>query len=113
MFQYVSEKALREILRIMHSVPAAAYETVKRPPIDLAKLRQRGPRGLRFGLAAPGCEHHAPVGRRKQIALAVLVPHTGIHANRFYQDHRRKASHKKNLNFVQHALRNPFVKGKH
>ena len=35
----VGEKALREILRIVHGVSAAAHETVKRRPIVLAKLR--------------------------------------------------------------------------
>jgi hypothetical protein len=39
MFQQIGEKALREILRIVHSVPATAHETVKRRPIYLAKLR--------------------------------------------------------------------------
>jgi hypothetical protein len=81
MFQQVSEKALREILRIVHSVPAAAHESVKRSPIGLAKLRQRGPRNLRFGLAPPRRENHAPMRQRKQIALTVLVPLAGIHVN--------------------------------
>ena len=112
MFDQVSEKALREILRIMHGVPAAAHETVKRRPIGLAKLRERGLRNLWVGLAPPRCENHAPVGRRKQIALAMPVPCRGIHISDFYQDRRRKASRKKNYDSVQHALRNPFVKGK-
>jgi hypothetical protein len=37
--QQVREKALREILRIVHGISAATYETVKRRPIGLAKLR--------------------------------------------------------------------------
>ena len=39
MFDQISEKALREILRIMDGITAAAHKTVKRRPIDLAKLR--------------------------------------------------------------------------
>src|SRR5215470_17802863 len=37
-FDQVREKALREILRIMHGVSATAHETVQRRPIYLAKL---------------------------------------------------------------------------
>src|SRR4026207_1063260 len=36
-FDQVREKALRQILRIMHGVTAAAHETVKRRPIYLTK----------------------------------------------------------------------------
>ena len=153
-FDLVGEKALREILRIMHRVPAAAHEIVKRRPIGLAKLPKRGLRDLRFGLTAPRRENHAPVGGRKQIALAMPVPSQGFHINGLYRNRRRKASpqkkrvappfspfgrdgrasaanrsqnsqvkireirvirgcsFKKNQNSVQHALRNPFVKGK-
>jgi hypothetical protein len=50
MLDQVGEKALCEILRIFHGVPAAAHETVKRRPIGLAKLRERILRNLRFGL---------------------------------------------------------------
>ena len=38
MFEYVSEETLREILCVVHGLPAAADEAVKRRPIDLAKL---------------------------------------------------------------------------
>ena len=38
-FDQVSEKALRQILRIVHGVSASAHETIKRYPIYLAKLR--------------------------------------------------------------------------
>jgi hypothetical protein len=51
------------------------------------------------------------MGRRKQIALTVPIPHPGIHVNVSIKI-VEKASHEKNLNLVQHALRNPFVKGK-
>jgi len=37
-FDQVREKALRQILRIMHGVTAAAHETIKRRPVRLAKL---------------------------------------------------------------------------
>src|SRR4030095_8417431 len=96
MFQQVSEKALREILRIMHSISAAAHETVKRRPIGLAKLRQRGLCNLRFGLAPAGREHGGPVCRRTEISLTVPVPQARIHVNGLYQDRRRKASGEKN-----------------
>ena len=38
-FDQVREKALRQILRIVHGVSASAHETIKRRPIYLAKLR--------------------------------------------------------------------------
>jgi hypothetical protein len=41
----------------------------------------------------------------------VLLPHQSIHLNGLYQDRRKKARHEKKQNFVQHALRNRFVKG--
>src|SRR5436189_4505108 len=111
MFDQVSEKALRQVLRIVHGIAAAAHETVKRRPIGLAKLCKRGLRNLRVGLASPSRENHAPVGRRKQIALTVPVPCQGFHVSGLYQDRRRKASREKNYDSVQHALQNPFVKG--
>ena len=43
MFEQVSEKTLREVLCVMHTVPATAHETVKRHPIDLAKLCSAAP----------------------------------------------------------------------
>src|SRR5438046_836223 len=79
MFDQIDEKTLREILRVMHGVPASAHETVKRRPIRLAKLREGGLRNLRFGLTFPRRDNHAPVGRRKQIALAMPVPCQGFH----------------------------------
>src|SRR4029453_1890605 len=51
-FDQVLEKALRQILRIVHDVSAAAHEAVKRRPIYLAKPRQRGLRNFRFRLAS-------------------------------------------------------------
>ena len=88
MFEQVSEETLREVLRIMHRVPATAHETVKRRPIDLAKLSQRGASDVGFGLASPGCEHDAPVSRRKQIAPTMPVFPAGIHANGFHPDRK-------------------------
>src|ERR1700742_2618051 len=73
-------KALCEILRIFHCVPAAD-ETAKRRPIGLAKLRQRILRNLRFGLAFPSRDNHAPVRRRKEIASAMPVPCRGLHVS--------------------------------
>ncbi len=96
MFDHVREKTLREILRIMHGITAAAHKTVKRRPIGLAKLRERGLRKLRFGMASPRRQNHAPVSRRKQIALTTPVPCQRLHVSSLYQDRRRKASVKKN-----------------
>src|SRR6266516_5338916 len=76
-FDQVSEKALRQILRIMHGVSAAAHETVKRRPIGLAKLGQCGLRNLRIGLASPRRENRAPVSGRKQTTLARSVSREG------------------------------------
>jgi hypothetical protein len=112
MLDQVSKKILREILRVFHAVAATANKTVKRCPIGLAKLRERGLRNLGFGLTSPRRENHAPVGRRKQIAQATSVPSQRLHLSSLYQERKKKASRKKNLNFVQHAHRNPFVKGK-
>src|SRR2546425_6685389 len=95
MFNQIGEKALREILRIMHGVAAAAHETVKRRPIDLAELRERGLRNLWFGLASPSRQNHAPVRRRKQIALAMPVPCQRFHVTGLYRVRRRKTSPKK------------------
>ena len=81
MFEQVSEETLREILCIMHSVTATTHETVKRRPIDLAKLRQCGPGDVGFGVASPGREHDTPVSRRKQIAGTAPVLHASIHVN--------------------------------
>jgi hypothetical protein len=99
MFEQVSEKALCEILRIFHGVSAAAHETVKRRPINLAKLRERSLRNLRFGLAFPSRDNHAPVRRRKEIASAIPVPCLGLHVSPLYQNRRRQASPRKKLRF--------------
>ena len=86
MFDQVREKALRQILRIVHRESAAAHETVKRRPIGLAKLRERSVRNLRFGLAFPSRDNHAPVRRRKEIAPTAPFLPAGIHVNGLYQD---------------------------
>src|SRR5437773_11035220 len=107
MFDEVSEKALREILRIVHAVAAAAHKTVKRRPISLAKLGERGLRNLRFGLGFPRREDHAPMGRRKQITASMPVPCQRLHVSSLYQDRRRNASRKKNQNSLQDASKAP------
>src|SRR5439155_2982603 len=111
-FDKVGEKALREVLRIMHGVAAAAHETVKRRPISLAKLRERGMRNLRCGLASPSRDNHAPVGRRKQIALATPVPCQRLHVSSFYQDRRKKASPRNFLRFRAARASGSLCKGK-
>src|SRR5436190_20983721 len=111
MFQQVSKKALREILSIMYGVSATTHETVKRRPIDLAKLGQCGARNIRFGFGSPGREHYAPMSRRKQVAPTVAIPTAGVHASGFHPDGSTYASHETHLHFVQHTLRNAFVKG--
>src|SRR4029078_12787116 len=95
MLDQVGEKALCEILRIFHGVPAAAHETVKRRPIGLAKLRERILRNLRFGVSSPSRNTHAPVRRRKEIASAMPVPCRGFHVSHLYQNHRRSKPAKK------------------
>ena len=89
MFKHVGEETLREILCVVHGVPATAYETIKWSPIDLAKLRQRGTGDLRVDLAFACGEHHAPVGRRKHIAAILAVSRAAIQVNGFFQDCRR------------------------
>ena len=86
MFEHVSEETLRKILRVVDSVPATAYETVKWRPIDLAKLCKGRTRYLRFALASPGSEDHAPMGRRKDIAAALPICRVGIQINGLFQD---------------------------
>ena len=112
MFQQISEKALREILRIVHSVPAAAHETVKRRPIYLAKLRERGLGNFRFCLASAGRQNHGPLSRRKKITLATLVPCQRLHVTSFYQDRKKKSKSREKFRF--RAARDPesVCKGK-
>ena len=86
MFEHVSEETLREILCIVHGVPATADEAVKWRPIDVAKLRQRPTRHLRFGLASACRENHAPMGRRKDIAATMLTCRVSIQVNGLFQD---------------------------
>ena len=111
MFDQVSEKALCEILRIVHTVPAAAHETIKRRPIGLAKLRQRGARNLRFRSGFPGREQprssESKETNRSGPALSPRV-FTLTACIKIAEIGKRQ----ENLNFVQRALRNPFVQGK-
>src|SRR5260370_37779569 len=97
MLDQVGQKALCEILRILHGVPAAAHGTVKRRPIGLARLRERSLRNLRFGLAFPSRDNHAPVRRRKGIASALPVPCRGLHVSRLYHNRRIQASPRNKL----------------
>src|SRR5438552_4237132 len=80
-FDQISEKALREVLRIVHRIPAAAHESVKRRPVGLAKLSERGLSDLRFGLAFSGRENHAPMGRSEGIALHLSGPWQSFHVS--------------------------------
>ena len=89
MFEHVSEKTLREILCVVHSVSATTYEAVKRRLIDLAKFRQRGTSHFRFGLGSTCREHDAPVRRRKHFATTLAVICASIQVNGFFQDSRR------------------------
>ena len=73
MLDQVGEKALCEIMRIFHGVPAAAHETIKRRPIGLAKLRERSLRNIRFGPAFPSRDNHASARPRKEVASALPV----------------------------------------
>ena len=112
-FDQISEKTLGEILRIVHSVTAAAHETVERRPISLAKLCEcdSGKSPVRSLLSPPRQSRSS--GWRKQIALTTLVPDHALHFSGLYQDRRKKArADDISNNCVQHALRNPFVKGK-
>jgi hypothetical protein len=86
MFKHVGKETLREILCVVHGVPATPHESIKRRPITSAKFCQRSPRHLRFGFASPGREHYAPMSRRKYIAATVIVCHEGIQVNGFFQD---------------------------
>ncbi len=112
MFNQVAEKTLREILRVMHSVSATAHETVKRPPVSLAKLRERGLCILRFVLAFTRGDNHAPVGRRKQIFLAMSVPCEGLHVSVCIKIAGKKQTVRIFYDSVQQAHRNPVVQGK-
>ena len=96
----------------VHDVAATAHKTVERRPIGLAKLGERGLRNFRFGLAFPCREDHAPMSRRKQITASMPVACQRLHISGLYQDRRKKASHRNFLDSVQHAFRNPFLKGK-
>src|SRR5437867_10741936 len=113
MFDQVSEKAVREILRITHGVSAAAHETVKRRPIGLAKLGQCGLRNLRIGLASPRRENRAPVSGRKQTTLARSVSREGLHVNKVLSRAQKERNLREKIeNCMQRALQNPFVRGK-
>jgi len=79
MFDQISEKALRKVLRIVHGIPAAAHETIKGRPISLAKLSERGSRNLRVSLTRPGGENHAPMSRSEGVALAMDSPRQRLH----------------------------------
>jgi hypothetical protein len=79
-FDQVAEKTLRQILCVMHRVAAAAHKTVKRRPIGLAKLCERSMRNFRSGMALPGRENKAPMGRSEGIALATVCAGQNFHS---------------------------------
>ena len=110
-FNQISEKALRQVLRIVHGIAAAAHETVERRPISLAKLSQRRPRDFWSSLAFPGRDNHAPMRRSERVAqpggdgLRERLHPLGL--AKLLEKHKPR----KTYDFVQHGLRNPFVKG--
>src|SRR5262252_3709248 len=61
MLNQVCEKTLCEILGVMHGVSSAAHETVKRCPINLAKLPKGSLRYLRLSQASSRGQNHAPL----------------------------------------------------
>src|SRR5438132_13921070 len=61
----ISEKALRQVLRIVHGIAAPAHESVERRPIGLATLSQSRPRDFWSSLASAGGDNHAPMPRRQ------------------------------------------------
>src|SRR3712207_6122650 len=48
--QDIREETLRQVLRVMHGIPAPAGVSVKRRPVGLAQRGERGARTLRLGL---------------------------------------------------------------
>ncbi len=60
----------------------------------------------------PGRDNHAPVGRRKEIALTVNGLSQSFHVTGVSESREKTSREKENYDFVQHRLRNPFVKGK-
>src|SRR5438034_8931093 len=102
----VREEALREILCVMHGVTAGAHETVKRRPIGLAKLRERGLRNLRVGLAFSGRENHAPTRRRKGVALTVDGLSPSCHVTGVSES-RKKTSTEQAQHSAHHRLPTP------
>ena len=94
----------------MLRVAAAAHESIKRRPIGLAKLSERGLSDLRLGLAFSGREYHAPMGWSEGVAPTVHGLSQSFHATGVSES-REKTSHEKNHDFLQRDLRNPFCKG--
>jgi hypothetical protein len=70
---------LREGLRVVQGVAATAHKMVKRRPIRLAKLGQRGFGNLRRCLALAGGENKTPLRRSERIALATLTAWQNLH----------------------------------
>src|SRR6266404_1802158 len=98
LFNQVSEKALRQVLRIVHGIAAAAHESVKRRPIGLAKLSERGSANLRVSLASSGGENHAPMGWGKGAALTVDGLSQSFHVTRVSES-REKNKPRENYRF--------------
>ena len=79
-FNEVSEKALREVLRIMRRVAPAADESIKRRPINLAKLTEGSAGDVGARLTFPGREDHAPLGGSERITRPTDGSRKKIHA---------------------------------
>ncbi len=93
----------------MDGVPAATHESVKRGPIGLAKLGQRGAGKLRF--IPTGGQDNAPVSRTERVALTMNGGGQWLHCVRLAKSGER-GKPEKNDDFVQHASQNRFVKRK-
>jgi hypothetical protein len=79
----------------VQSIPAAAHETVKRRPISLAKLSERGSGKLRVNLASSGGDNHAPMGRSEWIALAMDSLGQSFHVRGVSEPPEKNKSRKK------------------
>ena len=77
----------------------------------MAKLSERGLSDLRVGPALSGRENHAPMGRSEGVALTMSGLSQSFHATGVSES-REKNKSRESYGFVQHGLRNPFVKGK-
>jgi hypothetical protein len=93
----------------VRGIPTAAHESVKRRPIGLAKLSERGLSDLRVGLAFSGRENHAPMGRSEGVALTMDGLSQSFHVTGVSES-REKNKPRERHDFLQRGLRNPFGK---